>query len=87
MGLRRAKEVLTILETMKDLEDFTENSLCESMSKLTINEIEDLSKLLLRMSYIIDDIKIKIDMNPYNAISSIKTKAMLIQFKREDMNG
>lgn len=87
MGLRRAKEVLSILETMKDLEDFTKESLCNSVSELSMDEIEDLGNLLHRMSCIIDEIKIKIDMNPYNAITIIKDKARLIQFKREDMHG
>lgn len=83
MGLRKCKEILTMIESIEELNEFTRESICSAVSNLSLDEIEDFGKLLQRMSYIIDELRIKIDMNPYNAISIIKDKARLIQFKRE----
>lgn len=83
MALRRCKEVLTIIQNMQ-LDNFTRESISLAVSELSLEEIEDFSNMLRQMSYIIDELKIKVDMNPYNAISMIADKARLIQFKRED---
>lgn len=84
MGLRRCKEVLDIIKDMTALEDFTRESISLAVSELSLKEIEDFNNMLRQMSYIIDELKIKVDMNPYNAISMIVDKARLIQFKRDD---
>lgn len=78
---------LDALNKIEELKDFNQFSLSNDLSMLNSQQLRNFEILMNRIIGIVDELKIKIDINPQIAISIVIDKARLIQFKKEDKNG
>lgn len=80
----RFQLALDAFNKIDELKDFNYLSLCYDLSKLSTVELDSFERLMRRIIDVVDELKIKVDMNPHNALATVIDKARLTQFKKGD---